>query len=205
MAAGMAVIFGLSFVFLGVGSGLGFNMSSLRSRGSKSTAVSGSPTDQIKTYQTQLAKDPKNLTALLSIATQYEQLQAYPQAATYLEQAGQVAPARADIQLRLATLYLNQNVKDYTNAVRVLNKATSIDPSNANAFLQLGVAQRGAGNAKGAALAWSRYLELAPNGDMAQTVRTEMTALSAAQSSTATATAGGATAWASGSTTTTKK
>jgi cytochrome c-type biogenesis protein CcmH/NrfG len=203
VAAGMAIIFGLSFVFLGVGSGLGFNISSLWSGGgSKSSAVSGGPEEKIKAYQEQLKTDPKNVNTLLAVATQYELQQAYPQAAQYLEQAAAAAPTRADIQLRLATIYLNQNVNDYKNAVRALNKATSLDPTNADAFLRLGVAERGANNPKGAVLAWTKYLELSPTGDMAQTIRTELTNM---QAQTATATAGAATTTGGGQTSATTK
>lgn len=202
VAAGMALIFGLSFVFLGVGSGLG-GLSDLWSSvfGGNKTASSGGATDQIKTYEATLAKNPKDLSALLALATQYEQLNAPAKAAPYLERASEVAPTRSDIQLRLATLYLSDGVRDYASAARVLNKATSLEPSNADAFLRLGVAERGAGNAKAAILAWNRYLQLAPDGDMATTIRSELAQLTGSTETTATA---GNTSTTAKTTTTTK-
>lgn len=188
MAVGMALIFGLSFVFLGVGSGLGGLGDMWGSLfGGNKTANSGGTTDQIKTYEATLATNPKDITALLGIATQYEQLDAPAKAAPYLERATEVAPTRADIQLRLATLYLSDTVRDYPSAARVLNKTTSLEPENADAFLRLGVAERGAGNTAAAILAWNRYLALAPDGDMAATIKSELAQMTASTATTATA------------------
>ncbi len=39
-------------------------------------------------------------------------------------------------------------------AVTVLNKAASVDPTNPDVFLKLGIAQQNAGNKAAAVLAW---------------------------------------------------
>lgn len=204
VAGVMAAVFALSFVFLGVGSGLGglggLDWSSIFGQSSNSPAAGG-PEDQIKAYEATLAQDPANVNALLGIATQYQQLGTPAEAAPYLERAAEAAPTRADILLRLGALYVSPEVRDYPAAVRALNKATELQPGNADAFLQLGVAQRGAGNVQAAILAWNRYLELAPEGDMAQTIRAELQTL-ATQSTEATATVGATTTTVAPTTTT---
>ena len=192
VAAVMAAVFALSFVFLGVGSGLGGMDWSNFFGGGSNSASSGGPADQIKAYEATLQKNPKDLAALLGIATQYEQLGTPAQAAPYLEKASEVAPERADILLRLGVLYVSPEVRDYAAAVRVLNKVTALEPNSADAFLRLGVAQRGAGNTQAAILAWNRYLELAPDDEMAPTIKAELDQLTA-QASETTATAGTAT------------
>ena len=148
MAIVLAIVFAISFVALGVGSGTGLNFGdvwrSLSGKNTASQAAPDTPEGKIKTLENTLASDPKNVNAMLGIATQYEELKQPLQAATFLEKAAAIQPDNADIYLRLGRDYITG--QDYTSAVVALTKATELSPANANAFLQLGVAQRGAGN-----------------------------------------------------------
>ena len=72
------------------------------------------------------------------------------------------------------------------SAIRVLNQLTTLDPTNAQAFLQLGIAQRNVGNTNAAILAWNQYITLDPNSDMAKTVKAQIDQLTAAGSTTTT-------------------
>jgi cytochrome c-type biogenesis protein CcmH/NrfG len=206
VALALAIVFGLSFVLLGVGSGTGVNWSdlwtSLSGNGAKSS-TSGAPADRIKALQAQLATDPNNYDALVGIATQYQLLQQLKQAATYYERAIVVKPTVIDPYTKLAVIYLDPTVADNTSAIRVLNQLTTLDPGNAQAFLQLGIAQRNAGNTNAAILAWSKYISLDPSSDMAKTVQTQIDQLKAAASTTTTTAAGGATGTTAGGTSTT--
>jgi cytochrome c-type biogenesis protein CcmH/NrfG len=178
MALTLAIVFAISFVALGVGSGTsGMNWSALWSSisGKKTQTTAASSSDaQIKALQATLATDPNNVDALLGLAKQYESLQQRTQAAQYLERAAALQPTNKDIFLRLGNIYLNTNSLNYTSAVRVMNAYTQIAPTDPQGFLMLGVAQRGVGNSKLAILAWNKYLELAPNGDMAATVKSQI-------------------------------
>jgi cytochrome c-type biogenesis protein CcmH/NrfG len=112
-----------------------------------------------------------------------------------------------DVYLRLAKLYMSTAVANNQAAVDVLNKAINVDPKNADVFLQLGVAQRALGNKSAAVMAWQKYLDLAPTGDMAQVVKDGIKQLSettttTAASSTSTS-APGSSSTTTGSTTTT--
>jgi cytochrome c-type biogenesis protein CcmH/NrfG len=190
VALAMAIVFGLSFVLLGVGSGTGVNWSDLWSSlsgNSASSATSGTPADRIKVYQTQLATDPNG------IATQYQLLSQLQQAASYYERAIKIKPNVVDPYTKLAVIYLDPSVGDNASAIRILNQLTSIDPSNAQAFLQLGIANRNAGNTNAAILAWTKYISLDPTGDMAKTVQTQIDQLKSSGSTTTTTAAGGAT------------
>lgn len=200
VALALAIIFGVSFVALGVGSGTGVDWTSLWTGGnSSSSASAGTPEEQIKRFQTVLAGDPNNYDALLGTANQYRSLDQPAKEVEYLERAATAKP-QAVLYLRLGTLYLGNDVKNAGAAVRVLNQATSLDPNNAIAFVQLGSAQKQAGNTPAAILAWTRYLEIAPNGNMAETVRTQLAQLTAET----TATAGAETTATAGTVTTTK-
>ncbi|MHB8867521.1 MAG: tetratricopeptide repeat protein [Thermoleophilia bacterium] len=207
VALGLAIVFGASFVFMGVGTGIDLDWSALWDWGgsNQSTSPAG-PQERIAVYDATLAADPGNLEALLGAATEYSSLGQPLKAAEYLETAAVAAPDNADIWLRLANIYMSPDSRDYTQAVRVLNQATSLDPNNAQGFLQLGAAERGAGNVNAAILAWNRYLQLEPEGEMADTVRSELSILTPPTTS-ATPTTGDAggegTATTAGATTTT--
>ena len=60
--------------------------------------------------------------------------------------------------------------------------------SNPDVYLKLGTAQNTLGNTEAALLAWQKYLELAPNGDMATVVREQVEKLSKKPTTTTTST-----------------
>ena len=172
MALALVIAFGVGFLALGIGSGTGLNFSDLWDRSSNVGQVSaGTPEAAIAAYEATLATDPDNTDALLGIANEYRKLGDPLNEAVYLERLTILQPGKGEFDLRLATIYLNQDINDYAAAVKALQRATALDPNNADAFLQLGIAERGVGNTNGAILAWTRYLALDPNGDMAETVK----------------------------------
>jgi cytochrome c-type biogenesis protein CcmH/NrfG len=198
----LAIVFAGGFLFLGVGyGGAGFNVSDAFSCANQKTVDNPqTPKDKIAVYQAALDKNPSDTAALLGMATVYQQNDQLTVAAAYLEKVIAVAPSQKEVYIRLANIYLNANVAQYQAAVTVLNKATSVDPSNPDVYLKLGTAQNGLGNTGAAVLAWQKYLQLAPNGEMAAVVKEQIDKLS--QKATTTTTAGSTTTTA-GSTTTT--
>ncbi|MHB9150890.1 MAG: TPR domain-containing protein [Thermoleophilia bacterium] len=195
VALGLALVFGLSFVFMGVGTGVNVDWSEIwnfvAGRDQATNTAAAGPQDRIDAYQTTLAADPNNVDALMGIAAEYSSLKEPLKAAEYLEKAAVAAPDNLEVFIRLAAIYMAPDSRDYQAAVRVLNQATSLDPTNAEAFLQLGAAERGAGNVSAAILAWNRYLQLVPEGDMADTVRAELTAMSPTTTGATTGTTSG--------------
>lgn len=195
VALGLALVFGLSFVFMGVGTGVNVDWSEIwnfvAGRDKTANTAAAGPQDRIDAYQTTLAADPNNIDALMGIAAEYSSLKDPVKAAEYLEKAAVAAPDDLEVFTRLAAIYMAPDSRDYKAAVRVLNKATLLDPSNAQAFLQLGAAERGAGNVSAAILAWNRYLQLVPEGDMADTVRSELMAMSPTTTGATTGTTSG--------------
>lgn len=204
----LAIVFGGGFLFLGVGyGGAGFNVSEAFSCSNQSTTASSQTADQrVAAYQATLAQNPNDVTALLALATIYQQNDDLKTAASYLEKVIAVDPTQKDVHLRLANIYLNVNVANYESAVTVLNKLTSLDPENPDVYLKLGTAQNSLGRTEAAILAWQKYLQLAPNGDMAAVVKEQIDKLSKKATTTSTAgtstTAGAATTSTTGSTAT---
>jgi predicted Zn-dependent protease len=120
----------------------------------------------------------------------YQQNDQLVLAAAYLSKALEVDPSQKDLYIRLANIYMNSGVADYSAAATVLNKATSVDPNNPDVYLKLGTAQNNLGNTEAAVLAWQTYLQLAPDGEYADIVREQVASLSKQPTTT---TAGGAT------------
>lgn len=171
VAIALVIAFGVGFVALGVGTG-NFNIADLwNSNSNRSQASTGTPEAAITAYEATLATDPDNTDALLGIANEYRKLGLPLKEAEYVERLAVLQPGKGEYDLRLAAIYLNQDSLNYQAAVKALQRATALDPNNADAFLQLGIAERGTGNTNGAILAWTRYLTLAPEGEMAATVR----------------------------------
>lgn len=221
VALALAVIFALSFLFMGVGyGGAGFNISEIFTSGGcssdNSTTATSTVEEQLTAFDKALQANPNDTVALLGVANLFKKL--YDQgegngtqylltSAKYLEQLVTVDPTQKDVYLRLANIYLSQEVLDYTSAVAILNKAVTADPQNADVYLKLGIAQKSLGNKSAAVLAWQKYLELAPNGESAATVKDQIAKLTATTTTTAasstTTTAGATTTTAAPTTTTT--
>lgn len=171
VALALVIVFGIGFLALGVGSGSGINFSSLWGRSNTAATTPSGPQEAIKAFEATLATDPTNADALLGIANTYKTLGDPAREAQYLEQLAPLEAGGIEIYMRLARLYMSDDVANYNAAVQALRSATALDNNNAEAYLQLGIAERAAGNTTNAVLAWARYLALEPEGEMAETVR----------------------------------
>ena len=185
----LAIVFAAGFLFMGVGyGGAGFNLSELFTGDNNVQDNPQTPEDKIAAYQAQLTQNPKDVAALIGLATVYQQNDDLLRAAAYLELALEADPAQKEVYLRLANIYMSADVGNYAAAVAVLNKATQVDASNPDVFLKLGTAQNSLGNTEAALLAWQKFLELAPNDDMATVVREQVEELSKKPTTTTTST-----------------
>lgn len=204
----LAVVFVLSFLLLGVGygGGAGFNLFDLFGNDDNTTTDSTAGNQaQIDGLLAELAKNPNDVATLQALATAYAGNEDYKSAAKYLEQAITAAPDQAQLYFDAAQVY--ENSYDYAAAIVVLNKAQAKFPDDPKVYLQLGLAQRSGGNNTAAAMAWQKYLALAPNGDQADTIREALAQLAASATTTSstagTTTTAGATTTTAGVTTTT--
>jgi cytochrome c-type biogenesis protein CcmH/NrfG len=183
----LAVIFALSFLFLGVGYGGGAGLNIFDLFGKKDTTnTTLSPDAKINALLVTLQQNPNDVTTLLALATVYQQQDDLVSAAAYLEKVIAADPNQKDVYLRLANLYMNQNVSNYSAAAAVLNKGVAVDPQNPELYLKLGIAQNFLGNTAAALMAWQKYLQLAPNGDQATVIRDQVAKMSAQATTTTT-------------------
>jgi tetratricopeptide (TPR) repeat protein len=215
VALALAIVFALSFLFMGVGyGGVGFDLSALFRGGDTNTTKPLTNEDKLNSLLQTLQADQNDTTTMLAIATLYEEMYRSGEgegndylvkAAAFIENAIDVDPALKDAYIRLANLYLSKDFNNSEAAVAVLNKAASADPTNPEVFLKLGIAQQSLGNKEAAVLAWQKYLELDPNGSMANVVKEQLETLTATTTTTAatpTSTTAGATTTTAGATTT---
>ncbi len=169
----LALLFLLSFVLMGVGSGTGLNVFAGCSKGSISSNSSFS--DKEKYYLDQLEENPEDTDAMLALVALYSDnsIGRYEDAISYLEKYLELNPSDIDARLRIAAIYIN-DLSDPQSAIPVLMEATSAAPDNAQAFYLLGLAQRDAGQNQAAIVTWGHYLEMAPDSANADIIRQEI-------------------------------
>jgi tetratricopeptide (TPR) repeat protein len=160
-------------------------------RGKQSSGQGPNGADQeLKDLKSQLAAKPKDYSLIQQLAVLYvsraggddqnspAQKADYTAAAGYYQQylkvrakaRGVVAErAREQVMLQLGQIY--GNVGDYSKAKAVYTKLTELKPNNPEYFLALGSTAVTAQDTTTAMLAFSRYLQLAPNGSDAQAIR----------------------------------
>lgn len=195
------VKFWQKWIFLGMAilmaSFLVFGYSGVLNGCQKTPAGQGSNTaaSQLKALEAKLVANPNDLPTLLSLAQTYQTRaqgdadlsQAmtidFTKASQYYErwltaQASDTGPTagqeRAAALSALATVYSELGRLDpanYTKAFNVYDQLTKLDPKNADYFFAMGRAANSAGDTRNAQLAFTKYLELAPDGANAGAVR----------------------------------
>jgi tetratricopeptide (TPR) repeat protein len=110
----LAVVFGLGFVVLGVGSGSSGVADVLSNlfHGSTGTSLSS----QIKSDQKKIAAHPTNTAPYLDLATLYQQKQDTAAAIATLQSAHKANPKNLDVLSRLASIYQSQAETARNNA-----------------------------------------------------------------------------------------
>jgi tetratricopeptide (TPR) repeat protein len=146
--------------------------------------------DRIATLKTQLQASPGVAATMLALAEAYQlaagqqtsgssQQQAdLTNAAAYYQQyldatkdqkTATAVRQRIDTMQTLASVY--SNLSDFAKAVTIYGQLTAVQPDNAEFFLQLGSFAVNASQKKVALLAFTRYLQLAPNSPEAKTIK----------------------------------
>lgn len=177
-ALGLAIIFALGTVFLGVGSKTGNIFSGCDKSSGGSISAASSVDDKEAFYKDQVAQNPQDKDAMLALVTLYadDSVGRYDDAILWLNKYIALDPKNTDQRLRIARIQMDKQ-QDNAAAVKTLNEVTAMDSANAIAFLMLGQAAKGAGQNQTAILAWGRYLELAPTSEYAALIKDEIAKL----------------------------
>ncbi len=186
IAIGLAAVFLGSFVLLGIGSTVNYNLFDLIGGGDQQPAgQTTNISDQIQNAKKELDQNPKNPAAIRTLAALYAQNSQPEEAAKVLQRGREVAPKDEEIALLLGQVYAQQaqtaqggNQKDLlAKAGEAFAAAGQINPNNEQAFYFAGQAYDEAGQPADAIKYWNTYLELEPKGEQAKQVKDRISSL----------------------------
>jgi cytochrome c-type biogenesis protein CcmH/NrfG len=182
----LAFFFIASFIFVGLGTNLSYNLFDLiGGNDQQSHEQTSDPQDQIQAAEKQLKKHPKDPDAIKELAALYYQNGRYDDAARVLENGRKVAPNDAEIAFLLGQVYLQQaqatpggeQKKLYGQAGDAFAAAAKIEPDNADAFLFAGESYDRAGEPANAIKYYNGYLDLEPKGQQSDAVKERISTL----------------------------
>ena len=186
IAIGLAAVFLGSFIILGIGSGVNYNLFELIGGGEQQPA--GQTTDvgdQIQAAQENLEENPNDPEAIRTLAALYYQNNQFEEAEEVLIRGREVAPQDEEIALLLGQIYAQQaqaaqgeeQQELFANSGEAFAAAGEIEPQNEEAFYFAGQAYDQAGEPAEAIKYWNTYLELEPEGEQADQVRERISSL----------------------------
>jgi cytochrome c-type biogenesis protein CcmH/NrfG len=182
----LAVFFVASFIFVGLGTNVNYNLFDLiggsdQQQGGQTVG----PQEQIEQAEKELEQNPKDPEAIKNLAALYYQNGRLEDAIRVLEKGRKVAPNDEEIPILLGQIYSRQaqatpgeeQKKLYEKAGDAYAAATEIEPKNEDAYLLAGEAYDRAGDPAQAIKYYNEYLDLEPEGEQAKAVEERISAL----------------------------
>lgn len=186
IAIGLAVVFLGSFVILGIGSNVTYNLFDLiGGQDQQSTGQTTDTGDQIQAAQEELDQNPEDPEAIRTLAALYAQNNQFEEAERVLRRGREVAPQDAEMALLLGQVYAQQaqtasqeeQRELYSQSGDAFAAAAEIEPDNEDALYFAGQAYDQAGEPAEAIKYWNTYLELEPEGEQSEQVRERISSL----------------------------
>jgi cytochrome c-type biogenesis protein CcmH/NrfG len=183
----LSVIFIGSFIFVGLGTNVSYNLFELI--GGSDQQPGGQTTDpqeQIEQAERELEENPKDPEAIKELAALYYQNGQLEDAARVLENGREAAPKDDEIPILLGEVYSQQaqatpeeeQKKDlYRKAGDAYAAAAEIEPDNEDAYLLAGQAYDQAGDPAQAIKYYNGYLDREPEGEEAKAVKERISTL----------------------------
>lgn len=187
IAIGLAVVFLGSFIVLGIGSSVNYNLFELIGGGGDQQPA-GQTTDindQIQAAKKELDQNPQDPAAIRTLAALYAQNNQSEEAVKVLQRGREAAPNDEETALLLGQVYAQQaqtaqgedQKKLFAKAGEAFADAGRIEPQNEEAFYFAGQAYDEAGQPGEAIKYWNTYLELEPEGEQAKQVKDRISSL----------------------------
>ncbi|HET7478880.1 MAG TPA: tetratricopeptide repeat protein [Rubrobacteraceae bacterium] len=180
-AIGLAAVFLLSFIFMGVGTNINYNLFDLfgGNKNAKQGGQTVSAQEQIRQAEKQVEKNPKDPQAVQTLAALYYQNNRPDDATKVLEKGRKDMPKNADIANTLGSVYAQQaqaasdkeKEKLFAKAGDSFADATKLEPKSADSYYFAGQAYDQAGDSAKAIEYYNGYLDRAPKGDQAKAVK----------------------------------
>ena len=190
----LAAIFIISFVFLGVGTNIQYNIFDLfgnQNQPNQQDQTPG-PEQQIAAAEKDLKKDPKDPEKIKDLAYLYYSAGRYDEAIQVLQNGQQAVPKDEEIPALLGQIYSEQaqtatgkkkeELED--KAAAAFAASAEAQPDNAEAYLVAGQAYDQAGQPAEAIQYYNQYLDRAPNSQDAARVEDRISALLEGKEST---------------------
>jgi cytochrome c-type biogenesis protein CcmH/NrfG len=182
----LAFFFVASFVFVGLGTNVSYNLFDLI--GGEDQQAGGQttdPQDQIQEAEHQLQENPKDPDAIKELAALYYQTGQYDEAARVLQNGREVAPKDPEIPFLLGQVYLQEGQatpgeeqdKLYRQAGDAFAAAAEVEPDNEDAYLLAGQSYDQAGEPAQAIKYYNGYLDLEPKGQQSEAVKERISTL----------------------------
>jgi cytochrome c-type biogenesis protein CcmH/NrfG len=183
----LAAIFIISFVFLGVGTNISYNIFDLfgNQNQPQQQDQTPDPEKQIAAAEKDLKKDPKDPEKIKDLAYLYYTAGRYDDAIQVLQDGQKAAPKDEEIPALLGQIYSQQaqtasgeqKEKLENKAADAFAASAEAQPDNAEAYLLAGQAYDQAGQPAEAIQYYNQYLDRAPKGEEADQVKKRISAL----------------------------
>ena len=184
----LAAFFLLSFIFLGLGTNISYNLFELignQDQQQQQADQTPDPQDQIANAERALEKEPKDPEKIKDLAALYYTAGRYDDAIQVLQRGQEVAPKDEEIPALIGQIYSQQaQAEKGEKQKEMLAKAgdafaasAKAEPDNAEAYLLAGQAYDQAGQPADAIEYYNGYLDLEPKGENAKKVKDRISAL----------------------------
>ena len=184
----LAAFFLLSFIFLGVGTNINYNVFQLfgdQNQQQQQADQTPDPEEQISAAEKELEKDPKDPEKIKNLAALYYTSGRYDDALRVLEKGREVAPQDEEIPALIGQIYSQEaqaakgekKKELLAEAGDAFAASAKTDPDNADAYLLAGQAYDQAGQPADAIEYYNGYLDLEPKGENAEQVEDRISSL----------------------------
>jgi cytochrome c-type biogenesis protein CcmH/NrfG len=184
----LAAFFLISFIFLGVGTNISYNLFELignQDQPQQQADRAPDPQEQIEDAEMAVKKDPRDPEKIKDLATLYYTAGRYEDATQVLQRGREVAPQDEEIPALIGQIYSQQaQAEKGEKQKELLEKAgdafaasAEAEPDNADAYLLAGQAYDQAGQPADAIEYYNGYLDLEPKGENAKKVKDRISAL----------------------------
>src|SRR5829696_7296119 len=194
----LAAIFLISFIFLGIGTNVSYNIFELFGNQDQSQQQDDQTPDteeQIAAAKKDLKKDPKDPEKIKDLAALYYTAGRYDEAIQVLQKGREAAPKDEEVPALLGQIYSEQaqtatgkKQKELQDkAADAFAASVEAQPDNADAYLLAGQAYDQAGQPAEAIKYYNGYLDRDPKGENAADVKDRISALLQGKESTGSA------------------
>ena len=184
----LAAFFLLSFIFLGLGTNISYNLFELignQDQQQQQADQAPDPQEQIANAEKALEKDPKDPEKIKDLAALYYTAGRYDDAIQVLQRGREIAPQDEEIPTLIGQIYSQQAQAEKGEKQKELLKkagdsfaaSAEAEPDNAEAYLLAGQAYDQAGQPADAIEDYNGYLDLEPKGQYAKKVKDRISAL----------------------------